>query len=269
MDNLNYLFATSDLIFVLIFAFLGLIFIFAIVFLIVQLRKYRHRIRVRVVAADRKFIIDDRFKVIKDDEGVIWWHLLKRKHNIPVAPSEAIEITHKGQMVVEAYYTDEGEYVYVTDEIKKRNFNNVDGAVYVAEKVQKKKHNLYGSLFGLSLGGYDYNRGRYVYIKDRNKSIDGFQPFTTKQRLILVNQYKKAQARKKFGFLEHLPQIVSVVALVIILLVVFIFWENITAPSLQAMDKMNEIASTQAKITESLQEIIQQKQILKQAEDGG
>jgi hypothetical protein len=277
------IFSVSDIFFLIIWILLGCVAIGAIIFWIVQMSKYKHKIRIRVTASDRKFIVDDKFKVIKDDEGIVWWKLLKRKHLIPVAPADAIEISSRGSMVVEAYYTDEGEYIYTTDKINPKLFNDIHGAVYVTDKVDKKKYDDIFKNYQERL--LDWNSmsffkriinfrskpkkppepddvGRYVYITDKNKSIESFQPFTTKQRLILVNQYKKAQTKKKMRWMEQLPSIISVVALVVILITVFIFWEDITRPSLQAMEKMDSITGKQLEITGMLQEIIQKKQIL-------
>ena len=281
VDYLNEIFGASDIVLMIIWIGLGVALIGGIIFWIFQMMKYKHRIRVRVVAADRKFIIDDKFKVMKDDDGVVWWKLLKRKHLIPVAPSEAIDISKKGAMIIEAYYTDEGEYIYTTDHINPKHFDDIHGAVYVTQKADRKKYDDYLKQFNIQMAAWDLlswkeklfgkkpkklpepdDIGRYVYIKDKHKAIDGFQPFTTKQRLILVNQYKKAQSRKKIRWMEQLPAIVSVVALVVIVISLFIFWEDITRPALQAQQTMAGIADTQLEITESLQELIQEKQVL-------
>ena len=282
---LNAIFKGSDIFLWIILIVLIMILVGAVVFLIVQLFKFKHRLVIRNVASNRKYIEFDKFKVVKDDDGVVWWKLLKRKQLIPVAPAEAIEISKKGAMVVEAYYTDEGEYIYQTDEINAKHFDDIHGAVYVAERVNKKKYDDILKNYKEKLLDYKsmsfLNKllrlfkkpkkpktpdevGRYVYIKDKNKTIEGFDPFTTEQRLILVNQYKKAAQRKKFKWYEHLPQLVAIGALVLLVLIMFMFWDNITKPSIEAIDKWDVAIAKQDHMLDTIQEILQKKQILQE-----
>lgn len=285
IEWLDSLFTGSDLFLILILVGLVIILIAALIFLAVQLIKFKHRIIIRNVASSRKYIFIDKFKVIKDEEGVVWWKLFKRKHLIPVAPAEAIEITKKGAMFVEAYYTDEGEYIYQTDEITPKHFNNIHGAVYVTKKANKKKFDVVMNEYKKKLQEYSELKfffrlfskkpkkpiepddiGRYVYIEDKNKSIKGFNAFTTKQRLILVKQYQKAAQRKKIPILDRLLQLAPLVAIVFILMIMFIFWDNITKPSIEAISQWNSVMEKQNKIIDTMQEIIQKKQILEPAQ---
>ncbi len=224
---------------------------------IAYMRSFKHKIRVRVVTSDRKYIVDDRFRIMKDEEGIQWWQLRNRKHKIPIAPAEAIEISAGGIMCVEAYFTQEGEYVFPADNISGKNISGTAGAVYTEQKAAPTKKSPFAFLFPQR---QEAPHGKYIYMRDGNKTIDSFQPLTTKQRLILVNQYKKAYARKQNKFLENLPQIASIAAVVIILLMVFMFWEDITKPSLKAQESMAGIAKTQERITEQLADIILERQ---------
>jgi len=86
-----------------------------IIGIVVMILRYNIKIRIREIIGGKTRIIDDRAREVKDNEGVLKWKLLKRKHCLPIPPPEAIHITHKGKYSVEAYYLPEGEYKYVLD----------------------------------------------------------------------------------------------------------------------------------------------------------
>lgn len=252
-----------------------------IIMFIVKILQYKHRIIIRVLANDRKYIVHDKFMVAKDDEGVVWWKLLKRKHMIPVAPSDCIEISEKGRMFVESYYTDEGEYIYNFDKAKIQHFDDMDGAVYVTEKAEKEFFDVDYARWEKAVAAYNTlpnwkkwfkprpklpkspdERGRYVYIRDQNRCIDGFQPFTTKQRLILVNQYKKANAKKKTDMLTLIGQLAPLAALVLIIFGMFIFWGDITEPTLKAQEQNVQMMKAQNEVIDNLDTLINNRQNL-------
>lgn len=76
--------------------------------------------------------------------------------------------------------------------------------------------------------------GNYEYIQIDSKDIKVKQPLTSKQRMILMNNFRKAQERKGFTWKEHIPMITSISALVIIVISLMIFWGDIAAPVLEA-----------------------------------
>ncbi|MBD3253128.1 hypothetical protein GF386_05325 [Candidatus Pacearchaeota archaeon] len=112
---------------------------------------------------------------------------------------------------------------------------------------------------------YYTGTGEYEYLVDDVES-KRFQPFTTNQRLSLINQIKKANSKKKATWQEHLPTIVSIAGLVIMLTLVFVFWKDITQPSLNAMSKADSITDKQLEIMKVWQEIIQKKQLISEKE---
>ena len=71
--------------------------IFVIISVVVLILRYNIKVRVREIIGGKTRIIDDRAREIKDNEGVMKWKLLKRKHSLPVPPSNAIHLTHRGK----------------------------------------------------------------------------------------------------------------------------------------------------------------------------
>lgn len=190
----------------------------AIVFIFLMIKKmgeFKHKFRVKEVVNGRKIIIDDRAKDHIDDKGVKYWKLMRLKDIIDVPPPEAIDITDKGVKCVEAYKTETGEYQYLTDigkiaEVPKN----------IAEIKDTKKRN-----------------EKIEEWKKRNNVVEAYQPLTTKQRLILINQIKKAHERRTKRWQDVLPQIVSVGALVVIILALMIFWGELAQPVLTMKNK--------------------------------
>jgi len=68
-----------------------------------------------------------------------------------------------------------------------------------------------------------------TYIMDKGQ-VSGFEPFTTKQRQMMVNQLHKKESRKTQSWQQNIPLIVGATALVLMLTVVLIFWGDAIAP---------------------------------------
>jgi len=86
---------------------------------------------------------------------------------------------------------------------------------------------------------YRNENAEYVYIKDSVDKANFFQSLSTNQRLIWINQIKKAHSKKKAAWQDFAPLIASGMILIVITAILFGFWEDITKPSLQAL-KINQ-----------------------------
>ena len=84
---------------------------------------------------------------------------------------------------------------------------------------------------------YSADKG-IVYITDENE-VNGFEPFTTKQRAMMVNQLFKKEARKIRKWTDNIPMIVGGITLVLILTVLLIFWGEAIKPMVEFSDKLN------------------------------
>jgi len=111
----------------------------------------------------------------------------------------------------------------------------------------------------------DEGGSRYI-IKDREDHR--FHPFSSNDRMFYINELKKAEERKKKTIGEIVMVLAPIIAVLIILAMVFGFWDQITEPSLRAMNTMNGITQNQAEITESLKEIIKHEQIIREEQGG-
>lgn len=109
---------------------------------------------------------------------------------------------------------------------------------------------------------YRTETGEIVFIKDTtdgDKFAD-LQPFTTKQRLILINNVRKAQERRGHSWKEYIPTIAGLGACVIIVLALMVFWGDIAKPVLEAkaLDQTNlEIQRENLNIMKEIKQSIQ------------
>jgi len=106
------------------------------------------KIVIRRIADGRVIVVQDKARIIKKKGQPIRWKLLKLKDFIPVPPDRAIEITSKGKYFVEAYYTEDGEFIYINDKIEKNGnigslypLKNVDKEFYVQQVEEGNKYN--------------------------------------------------------------------------------------------------------------------------------
>lgn len=92
-----------------------------IIFLIVFLLAYKHKVRIRKIVKGRTIIIDDKAKEVKGKDGDIWWKFLKTKIKTLSPPDEAVDIGKKGKLVTEGYLIKDGRFVWRTDSLKEED----------------------------------------------------------------------------------------------------------------------------------------------------
>lgn len=168
--------------------------------LLMVLKSYKHKVKIRVLTASRKYVVEDSAReVIKD--GVTYWKFLKRRDMATAPPPESIELTKKGSFYAECYYTNEGEYVWAKDNLR------------------------------------------------REQSFDAV---TATQRSLLVGRIVQANNRKKRGLLDIISQFTMPLMLLIMVVLILVFWEDIASPSMEIVERADKITASQAIIMEQL-----------------
>ena len=110
---------------------------------------------------------------------------------------------------------------------------------------------------------YRNEHGEYQYIYPSSGSdVSFFQPLTTNQRLILVEQIRKANSKRKMSWMEYTPLIASSATLIIVLVLVFSFWKDVTQPAVAASQSNANAAETNSQTVLLLQDIIQKRQMI-------
>ena len=107
--------------------------------------------------------------------------------------------------------------------------------------------------------------GELKYIEDKTQEVDSFQPLLSKDREFYINQMRKAEERRKKGIIEYVPVIASGLVLVLVMGLMFAFWEDITDPMVKVSQQNAVISQENGKTIQILQEMIQKKQIIVQA----
>ena len=166
--------------------------------------------------------------------GVLYWRLDKERtkelRDMPVPPAGAINIAKRGKKSVEAIRTPTGEYIFLEKNINLTKIPDLNKGM-PKEILQMKDVTKQRALI------QKYQEIKLKQWKLENKGIlleGSYQPFTSKQRMIMVNNFEKANARKGFSLKEHLPQMVAIGALVLIVLGLMIFWGDIAKPAIEA-----------------------------------
>jgi len=202
-------------------------------------------------------------------EGVLYWQLDKERSkelkNIPIPPAGSINIAKRGKKSVTCFRTPTGEYIFLgRDNVNLNNIPNLNKGIpkeILELKDEEKKARL--------VKGYQEIQLKKWRLNNKGILLEGtHQPFTSKQRMVIVNNFEKAKTRKGFSLREHIPMMVSMGALVILIVCLMIFWGDIAKPALDSRTLTKQIVDVQLETIEILREIkLGQQTII--AEQGG
>jgi hypothetical protein len=172
------------------------------------------------VANERKLRKEDKGRILIDKPtGSTMLHLWNHKEKqFGEIPDEAIELNSKGKKCVEMYRLGRDQYRYRINSVGTETFMNREGKVVPS-----------------------------IY--------ESYQPFTDNDRKILIeSERKKAELHNLKGktWLEHLPVIAVYGFIIIMVVVIFLFWNNIWQP-LKEQQQMNY--DQQKLVTQAMKEM--------------
>jgi hypothetical protein len=223
--------STGTLWTILIYGGILLIF-FGMLWFIYWWTSYNIFYRIRELTGDKTRVIDDKAKRIKTKEGIIKWKLRGRNDFVPIAPAEAIHLTKRGKISVEAYYTPEHEYKYIDDEGEAKTRTQEPQYSYLLDK-------------GIS-----------------KNTVESFKSLTTADREFYANEERLAQKYLKKNWTDYILPIVGMLALIIIVVCMFAFWEDITKPTLKAQETNMAVTKLQIEMLQQIKEIMRHAQIV-------
>lgn len=229
---------------------------------------FKHR--VRVIDLGKQNIELDFKARDYNKEGVLYWQLNKESNkelkNIPVPPAGAINIAKKGKKSVTCFRTPTGEYIYLG--INEVNLNDIPN---LNRDIPTEIFNMEDGPNKQSLiKKYQQLQLKKWRIENKGILLEGtYQPFTSKQRMVIVNNYEKAKTRRGFSLKEHIPTIVSIGALVILIVCLMIFWGDIAQPALTSKAMTKEIMDVQLETVQILREIRLGQQTIEAEGSGG
>lgn len=229
----------ADTTYTIVWIVLGMVAIGGLFLYISFIGQFKHKIRIKDIAGGRKIIFDDKFREVKKKTGEVHWHLYKRNERCPIAPSQAIELDTRGRKVVEAYRIGTGEYIFAVDKCS----NEIEEIMNLTEERERQN--------------------KLSKWKKENKVIDAYQPVSTNQRVMLINQIKMAQSRKTKRWQDFIMPVVGIGACVILIISLMIFWGDLAKPILSMGERQAEWQKQQVKMLELQKEIQQDVQIIK------
>jgi len=109
---------------------------------------------------------------------------------------------------------------------------------------------------------YHTEQGEFHFVKD-NHEVHEIAPLPTEQRQMVINSIIAAQQRKNKKWQDQLIPIVAISALVLMVVCLMVFWENMAEPLLVMADKQQTFVDTQKEIVDVLQDIKMNVQTIK------
>ena len=97
-----------------------------------------------------------------------------------------------------------------------------------------------GKLF---VEGFIVEKNQIVWGKDKQDDINILDPYTQTQRAMLIMQDMKALQEEGFQWEKYIMPIASMIFVVVLLATAMLFWDNITEPSVKALQTTDSILS--------------------------
>lgn len=274
-----------DIILYVILGFLIIGIILLLTIFIVLRGKYKHTFIRKVLTGDKPAkIIDKAREIYNKDSGVYYWKLLKAKHVIGRPPSQALNLTEKGNYIAEAYYLGDLNYIYSEDNLSESDKRFIE---LIEKKTRKEYKKGFFNKIRSDLEAITTKKTLklarfkpspvYIYTRDyshleefkNNPTIKAYRPITTNQRLIAHDQIKKALERKNSGLMQLAYMAVPIVAMIVLISVIFIFGGELVKPIAALgdklggyMDEATKITQSQAALTNQLATIIENRQYI-------
>lgn len=195
-----------------------LVVVVSVIIFVMYYLSFKWPVRVREVINGKTRIKADMAKRIKTKDGVAYWKLRGYNVRIPEPPNEAIDLTAKGQNTAEFYRLPDGTFMPITD-----NFN---------------------------LERFD--------VAEFSKTHPKFKPFPTEQRSLMVHEAYETAAYKKKTLMETLLAMAPILAIVLILVLFMIFFNDAVAPTIELGRSNLKIQEQNALIQKENQVIVTQ-----------
>jgi len=116
-------------------------------------------------------------------------------------------------------------------------------------------------------------QGEYVFVKthfDKDLKIGSDDPLTTADREFYVNQIRKSEEERGFRWdANTIATATSVMGLIILVTLSFVFWGDIVEPAKAVSDNFATVTAKQAEIQTDLNDILLERQRLQTEGAGG
>lgn len=113
---------------------------------------------------------------------------------------------------------------------------------------------------------YRNTKGEHFWVHD-DIEVKEFQPINTEERDFLINNIHRSEKRRGKKWTEHLPVLAGLGALVILVVCLMIFYNDMAKPLLEMGDKYNQNQEIQQQIVNTLERIDKKVQILESEDE--
>jgi hypothetical protein len=107
--------ATTDGVMITIYLLVILACVIAITWFIITVMQYKHKVMIIYKTSHSNIIIEDKARIVKDEDEKEVWKLWKLKDSMPPPPKDARSITKNGKFFVIASYSEEEGYLFRMD----------------------------------------------------------------------------------------------------------------------------------------------------------
>lgn len=224
-------------------------------FFIYQMAQYKCRLRVRKLTNGAKIVKDYRVKEFEDKDGVVWWRVAGEKRPtqrlISCPPEAAIDINDKGKKTAECYETETGDKIWIQDKAQVGVFPEelLDEKYHPKDIADMKDGKEKDAKIAL------WEKAQRKEWKDANKVVEAYKPLTTNQRLVLINNIRKAEARRGFDWKAQLIPVVALGSLVLVILGGLIFLPDVIKTVADKDTQATQFQAAQLETVKILKEI--------------
>ena len=237
---------------IIIYSMIGLVLAVVVGFWVYMERRVEYMIHVKEMIGNKKRYLLRKGYFYTDKDKVYWIKLVgekvKDKRLMPLPPEECVDINDKGKKVFSCYRFEDGSVVFCKDEWSPRLIPD-ELLSTIPPDIQLKIDDTKDSIKKKEI----FDAWKKETVKKwmhSNKVVAPFEPINTKQRMLYLNNIKKAESRKSFDWKNNLISVVSIGGVVLVLICLMVFWGDLVSPAL----KVNDQAITMTKMqTEQLQ----------------
>ena len=199
-----------------------------------KIKKFPYIIILKEITNKRVIVHLTRARLIETnlgDDKIAFYHKRYSYYNAPIPDYKSIEMRDNGKKFIQGYIINERQIVWGKDTAKFEGTNPTWDYESILIKDCEEgdcKEGRTNKIDGAHLCK------QHFYEKYPQEVLDTVEPYTQKQRQALMLQDRKANDRRSKSLEKIAMVAIPAFGVIIILVLVFAFWGDITAPSLQA-----------------------------------
>lgn len=189
---------------------------------VLRIVMYKYEVEVVHLTGGKKVVVRDKAKKTKDKQGVEKLQLKKTRERIAMPPDEVCETNQRGKIHCSVYRTQNGQYIWRKDN-----------------------------------GLVDENGKPRIKLPEGAIEED-FTPLNTMNRSFYADEWEEAQKYKTSNVWDTIKSVAHVMGIVIMVVMLIIYWQDITGPIKDVQDAQTEQLKIQQDIAEKQSRMMSQ-----------